>query len=230
MSACEPNQFQLFSPGGSYPHPISQYAPSGPHPTNSWFQNAISNNIDDNTRYINTFPWYFIPQYHKKTYVGVSLDTPLNQNTSVTLNNGNFAYQFSPSHSIIIGKTNNSGQSLQTSALDDFTSTLSLILSGGGSVDFFPLRGSPFATLKYNNAKFDLLFETQGITSLSPIANGFQVDTAGSKVSSATEQLYQNELGEFQSKFLVIYNDVIPSTDKVEVTLTSGLVTFKSLN
>ena len=237
MATCEPNDFTVFQDPGDYPQPVVQFKVSNPsHPTNSWFQNAIDNNINDSNRIVNTTPWYWMPQYTNKTYIGISLDSQLNQNTSVVLDNGNFSYQENPSHAVIIGKDENNqnlGTNLETTRLDDLSATLRLDYPNG-MVFAYPFRGSPFATLKYNNtnAKVYLRWQTQGLSgALTNITGGYRIESSGVKVSSVTELLYQQLDGTYKSQFMSIYEGVEPTSDKIEVcVLSTSKARFKFLN
>lgn len=261
-----PNSFSQFSPPLYYPRPVSNYLPSAPVATNSWFQNALSTLITDTDRIINSNPWYWLPRYQNP--IGLALDHEFNQNTSVTLSNGNFSVQNNPNPN---GVFNLPLSNIQINKLYDMSAELTLI-TPSGTIKAYPTRGSVLATLDYINTPIELELLSQGIQSLVAIPGGYQLETSGAQVSSVTEDLYpQSEPGPspgpspgpnpskpphgcfpkncsknnnntpstpnpdfntqiYTSKFMVIYNGVIPTNDTVSITLGPNSVNFKFLN
>lgn len=221
---CDPNVFEQFSPPVYYPRVVPQYLPSAPVPTNSWFQNALSSQIQDYDRIVNTNPWYWIPRYADP--IGVSFDHELDRNTSVVLSGGNFSVMNTPNPN---GAFTIEGTNVQAEELYDMSAKLK-ITTGGGFINGYPTRGSPFVNLVYSNTPVNLKWISQGITSLNPIANGYQVESNASKISNVSENLYVQSDGKtYKSKFMAIYDGVIPTNQKVEVTLKPNVVNFKLL-
>jgi len=219
----DPNVFVQFTNPTYYPRPVSNYLPVAPVATNSWFENALSTQINDSDRIVNTNPWYWLPRYQNP--IGLALDHQLNQNTSVVLSNGNFAVQNNPSSSGVFNLPSND---IKINQLYDMSAEMTLI-TGSGSIKAYPTRGSVLATLDYTTTPIELELLTQGIISLTAIAGGYQLETSGVKVSAVSEDLYPSG-SNYITKFMTIYNGVIPTSDKVEITMSPNSVNFKFFN
>ena len=107
------------------------------YPTNSWFENAIANNIPDTNRNGQALPWYWAPAYNNSTlnlqYLGCDA-------FSNTFASGNLIIQEAFGSDITVGTSNPT--SLNMTAIDDFTVEF-VQTSAAGNVKAWPMRGSP---------------------------------------------------------------------------------------
>jgi endoglucanase Acf2 len=139
---------------GSYPLPLPgvQLATST-LPTNSWFENAINNQIvGDSNRINQALPWYWLPAYSANIlYIAHNGTNTFNNTTT----NGNLIIQETPGQDILVGTSD--PLSLALTNLDDFTATF-VQTSSTGTVTAYPMRGSPYASFIYASTPVNIRF------------------------------------------------------------------------
>ena len=222
-SSCDSNAYPSFIQTPKYPLPVDEVSQLGPpFPTNSWYQNAIGNNISDSDRFINTGLWYWIPTYDKKT---IYLDYNRTANVVTVENFGNFAIQETPSQTILVG---GAGTQLVTSQLRDYNAVLELTTSNGGRIIAYPLRGSPFANFIHMNANVLIEWPNQTIRTFETITGGFAVTTFGAFPSANVESMFLQSDGSYITKNLFLYQGVnrVPN-GKVDITLKSSILNIR---
>jgi len=196
MSVDPVSGFEYFTPiYGNYPIAVPNVKLGiGSYPTNSWFQNAIPNNIDNNNRLGNVTPWYWKVYYSSKKF-GLSYS---NRTIFVnTTTNGNLQQIEQINDDIII--TGGSTGQMYLNNIDDYTATFA---SADNNFIGYPARGSPFATFFINGETINVNFNAFGITQATGYNGGYLITTNSNKItvtnsgfdggpSSLTKQLTQ---------------------------------------
>jgi hypothetical protein len=222
MSVDPVSGFEYFTPiYGNYPVAVPNVKlGSGAYPTNSWFQNAITNNIDNVNRLGNVTPWYWKVYYSSKKF-GLS-----HSNRTIFINtttNGNLQQIEQINDDIIVTGAVDGQMFLKK--LDDFTATFA---SENNEFIGYPARGSPYATFFTNGETVNVNFGAFGITQATGYNGGYLITTNSNKItvtnsgfdggpSSTVKQLTQ----------MSFYNgtEIIPNTN-----ITSTLIYTSGIN
>lgn len=213
--------FPVFCPSeGGYPSLVEEASNLNnldAQPTNSWFQNALLNNIADSARTVSVIPWYTQPSYCDK-WLELSFS---GQIPAVTvLSYGNILLQENASNTFRI----ESLDSIIVDSVSDLTINFKLCPTNGGEIIAYSFRGSPLSNFEYNNSCIDLTIG-EGIMSLNPITNGYILESIGSQVSTVTQCMEFIPNGQYQTKDLSVYNgfEADPGCP-VLVTLFEGIL------
>ncbi len=171
--------FEFFEPISgaipSYPSPLSNVKLSaGSYPTNSWFQNAITDSVDSNNRFANVTPWYWKVNYDSNKFSLSHTNRTLFVNTTT---NGNLQQiEAQPSDDIVLSVVGSENQPMYLNNFDDYTATFS---NSSSSFIGYPCRGSPFATFQSTGLDLDLNldFLAFGITSVTGTSTDYIITT-----------------------------------------------------
>lgn len=162
------NDIPAISP--KYPKPLSNIKLNkGSYPTNSWFQNAVTDSVDNFNRFANVMPWYW-QVYYDSNKIGLSHSNKL-PFVNVSTNGNLQQIEAQPVPGIMLSIEGKESSPMFMNNFDDYTALFSDAESANNSTfTAHPCRGSPFATFKYtgaNNVKLDFL--TFGITNISGV-------------------------------------------------------------
>lgn len=164
------NTFNTFSSiQNLYPNPVKniQFSKSQTFPTNSWFENAFTDKIDDQNRVGNAIPWKWGLNYSSST---ISIGYANTKNMIITTTRGNLQLGevTGDSYNIIVGSQTKNN--LTITNFDDFTAELTQT-NTSGSVKAYPMRGSPYASFFYNNTPIFINFiQYPNITNFTQIS------------------------------------------------------------
>lgn len=214
------NPFPLFVPKSRYPHPVSELdLPSTTFPTNSWFENGLTDSIPDAVRVGNALPWYWLPSYsEKKIYLSHAGANPFTNTTT----NGNLILQEAPGRDISVGAEFPTSLSLEN--IDDYTLELAQ-KANGGSITAYPMRGSPFATFVHQNAPVRIQFNTfPNLTNFGQISGGYFVDAIAAIPTTTNTSMINGKVNE-----LSFYNRLQSLEIPVNANLNGAVFTITTL-
>jgi endoglucanase Acf2 len=177
------------------------------YPTNSWFENSIYNTVNDQNRYGQAIPWYWAPSYDNFTLNLAHNDAnPL----VITTTNGNLIIQESPGYDITVGTSNPTA--LTMTNIDDFTAQF-VQISSTGTVNAYPMRGSPFASFSFESTPVNIIFNNfPNIVNVvqnsgNSVANYcYVIDTASTVSTVVNTSLVSNTTGGYQVNKLSFYD------------------------
>lgn len=169
MSIDPTSGFEIFNPisgrNPPYPSPVNNLRlPGTSRPTNSWFQNAVTNTVDDNNRFANVTPWYWKIFYNAWRFSLSHANRTVFVNTTT---NGNLQQiETQPVDDIVVSIAGGDTHPMFLTALDDYTAKFA---AEDDKFVGLPSRGSPFATFQSNSNDINVNFAAFGVTSVAGV-------------------------------------------------------------
>lgn len=211
--------YPQFNPPSNYPRPNNNLSNNInlPLPTNSWFQEALVDNIADVDRVGNGTPWYVKPEYSDNN-IGLSYGSLLDVTT--VRNEGNIILQEAPKNLIDIGVEDS--DKLTLDKLTDLTTNF--IYSEGakttGKCNF--ARGTP--TVNFETVESSIIFKfLSGLTKLEKINNtSYTLDSIVPIQSVLSAELVRDHENTelYRSRSMSFYEGINPLPDSdVEIVL-----------
>jgi hypothetical protein len=205
--------FEIFNPVyGHYPSPKSEVKlGTTTFPTNSWFQNAITDSVDNANRFGNAIPWMWLVNYDTGTFGLAHMNRTVFTNTTT---NGNLQQIETQGNDITV--FSNHGH-LNLTQFDDYTAKFN---NSDNSFYALPSRGSPFATFVFNNKTASVSFNSFPITNLGTIGSSIIVETQSFRTTN-TNAGFDNPGSLTQTLTTLSFFDGYTSLNKpVTATLT----------
>jgi endoglucanase Acf2 len=214
------NPFPPFVPQSEYPrpHPLV-LSSSKTFPTNSWFENSITDAVPDSVRVGNSIPWYWLPSFDQKTINISHVGTNPFTNTTT---NGNLIIQEAPGYDITVGLE--LAPSLSIGNLDDYTVQITQS-NGRNSLIAYPMRGSPFATFVHQNTPVRIVFNTfPNITDFRQIPGGYLVEAIAAIPTTTNTSMINGRVNE-----LSFYNRLQNLDIPVDLTFDDNILMITTL-